>query len=146
MLPPGQPPASRCEMNIHLNRTDSNDGTVPTTHATTHSCEECSARAAHSASSLDRRTFVAQSTLAAVGALLASACGGGASATGPGGPGGSGSLSVQVSQYPALATVGGIARVDSGGGTPVAAVQSYGLLFSTTSICGEGRDVNLALS
>ncbi len=134
MLPRGQPPVSRCEMNIHLNGTDTNDASVPTTHAEAHSCEECRERANLSTWALDRRTFVAQSTLAAVGALLASACGGGASTTGPGGPGGSGSLSVQVSQYPALGTVGGIARVDSGRGTPVAAVRTGATTFDAFSL------------
>ena len=64
-----------------------------------------------------RRAFVAQSTLVALGALLA-ACG---SSTGPnsGLP-----LTVSLSDFPALTPVGGMARVDSGSGVPVAVVHA----------------------
>jgi Rieske Fe-S protein len=112
-------------------------------------CVECSARAAHADDSsalpapIDRREFVARSALAAAGALLASACGGGSNATGPGGntggnvggnTGGSGGLSVRVSSFPALANVGGVARVDSGQGTPVAAVRTGATAFAAFSL------------
>ena len=66
---------------------------------------------------IDRRSFVAQSTLVALAALLA-ACG---SSTGPssGLP-----LTVSLSDFPALTPVGGMARVDSGSGIPVAVVHA----------------------
>ena len=75
---------------------------------------------------MDRRTFLAQSTLVALGALLA----GCSTSTGPssGLP-----LTVNLQDYPALDPVGGIARVDNGTGTPVAVVhasQSSYLAFS----------------
>lgn len=78
-----------------------------------------------------RREFIAASAVTAVEALL-TACGGSASgATGV--DTGSVSLSVQVSSYPALANVGGIARVDTGG-TPVAAVRTGASTFSAFSL------------
>lgn len=105
-------------------------------------CEECKARNAQSGVAtgalVDRREFVARGAIAAVGALLVSACGGASGATGPGngggGGGGGGSLTITVSKFPALATVGGIARVDSGGGTPVAAVRTGATTFSAFSL------------
>ncbi len=106
-------------------------------------CEECKARAANVSESgaLDRREFVTRSALAAIGALLVSACGGGSDSTAPTGNigggtsgGASGSLSVQVSSFPALATVGGIARVDGGQGTPVAAVRTSSTTFAAFSL------------
>lgn len=111
-----------------------------TTNADGSPCEECRARAAHAKSPpthapVDRREFVARSAIVAVSALLASACGGGGNATGPGGnTGGNGSLSVQVSKFPALTSVGGIARVDSGQGTPVAAVRTSATTFAAFSL------------
>ena len=100
------------------------------------SCKECEARGGQSTTApFDRREFVTRSAIAAVGALLTTACGGGSTATGPGGGSGSfGTLAVQVSSYPALASVGGIARVDSGQGTPVAAVRTSATTFSAFSL------------
>jgi len=104
------------------------------------SCEECgSGRAeadAVNATALDRRQFVARSAVAAVGALLVTACGGAGSTTGPGGGtgGNGGPLDVTVSNFPALANVGGIARVDSGQGSPVAAVRTSTTTFSAFSL------------
>jgi Rieske Fe-S protein len=78
-----------------------------------------------------RREFIAASAASAVAALLVAACGGGAGGgaaiTGPV------SLSVQVSNYPALANVGGIAEVDNGG-TPVAAVRTGASTFAAFSL------------
>jgi len=81
-----------------------------------------------------RREFLAASAATAVAAMLVSACGGGGGSgataitiTGPVG------LSVQVSNYPALANVGGIARVDNGG-TPVAAVRTGTNTFDAFSL------------
>ncbi len=66
-----------------------------------------------------RRHFLAAATLAAVGGLLASAC-----QTGFGPSGGfSGTFTFKVTDYPALATVGGIALID-GASIPLAAVRS----------------------
>lgn len=79
-----------------------------------------------------RRDFLATSVTSAVAAVLLAACGGSPSDstgvnTGPV------SLSVQISGYPALANVGGIARVDSGG-TPVAAVRTGADTFAAFSL------------
>jgi nitrite reductase/ring-hydroxylating ferredoxin subunit len=67
---------------------------------------------------VDRRAFLAQAALAGVAAFLAG-CATGADTAGPSF---TGPLTVSVADFPALATVGGIARVD-GGGSPVAAVR-----------------------
>ena len=77
----------------------------------------------------DRREFIATSAASAVAAVLMCACGasGATTVTGPV------SLSVQVSNYPALANVGGVARVDSGG-TPVAAVRTGAATFAAFSL------------
>ena len=84
---------------------------MPDTTSGSHaSCPGCT--------SIDRRSFLAQSTLAALGALLA----GCSTATGPGGSGLP--LVVNLLEFPALGPVGGIARVDNGGGTPVAVVHA----------------------
>ena len=54
------------------------------------SCKECEARGGQSTTApFDRREFVTRSAIAAVGALLTTACGGGSTATGPGGGSGS---------------------------------------------------------
>lgn len=77
----------------------------------------CGARA------VTRRTFLAESTLAAVAAVLASACGDGVFG-GAFGPGQVVALNIDVNNFPALAAVGGIARVDGNSGTPVAVYHS----------------------
>ena len=116
---------------------------IPVISPDTAGCEECRARAAlqnaaaQSASQpgqVDRRQFMTQSALAAVSAVLLSGCAGGSSLAGPGAPGGSTSLSIQVATFPALASVGGIARVDSGRGTPVAAVRTSATTFAAFSL------------
>jgi cytochrome b6-f complex iron-sulfur subunit len=86
-------------------------------------------------SATSRRDFLATSVTSAVAAVLLAACGGSPDATGvgPGGSTGPVSLSVPVSAYPALANVGGIARVDSGG-TPVAAVRTGADAFAAFSL------------
>jgi Rieske Fe-S protein len=78
-----------------------------------------------------RREFLATSAASAVAALLATACGGASGTTGV--DTGPVSLSVQVSGYPGLANVGGIARVDNGG-TPVAAVRTGASTFAAFSL------------
>lgn len=57
---------------------------------------------------IDRRAFLGNSTLFAVSALLATACGDGQLGATIAGPGTVG-LTVKLSDYPALASVGGIA-------------------------------------
>jgi Rieske Fe-S protein len=79
-----------------------------------------------------RREFLTTSVASAVTAVLVTACGGpsggtGITTTGPV------SLSVQISSYAALANVGGIARVDSGG-TPVAVVRTGADTFAAFSL------------
>ena len=73
---------------------------------------------------VDRRSFVIGSSLGAIAALLFSACGDGQlgdSVTEPGG--GTLSVTVDPADYPALSTVGGIARLN-GTPRPVALVRS----------------------
>lgn len=71
--------------------------------------------------------------MAAVAALLdACSVGGGNFFTGPSG----GPLTVKVSDFPALATVGGIARVDNGNGAPTALVRTGTSTFrGVTMVC-----------
>jgi hypothetical protein len=69
---------------------------------------------------MDRRTFVTSTAVAGVAALLASCLGAGGS-TGPSWF--SGPLTIRTSDYPALATPGGIARTQDGNGSPVAVVR-----------------------
>jgi Rieske Fe-S protein len=76
---------------------------------------------------IDRRAFVAQGTLAAVSAVLCGACMGGTTAPHV-------SIVVQLASFPALAAVGGIARVDNGNGTPVAAVRTGTSTFAAFSL------------
>ena len=68
---------------------------------------------------IDRRAFLAQSTVMALGTMVASACGGD---DGPSSPGNV-NVTVNPATYPALANVGGIARL-SGTSTPIAVVRS----------------------
>jgi Rieske Fe-S protein len=88
-------------------------------------CAECAQKAGTS-----RREFIATSAASAVAALLLAACGA-SSATGVNS--GPVSLSVQLSNYPGLVKIGGIARVDSGG-TPVAAVRTGASTFAAFSL------------
>jgi Rieske Fe-S protein len=71
---------------------------------------------------IDRRAFLAQTALAGVAAFLAG-CAAGSGTTGPSAF--TGPLTISVADFPALASVGGIARVDAGGrgSSPVAAVR-----------------------
>lgn len=82
-------------------------------------------------SGTSRRDFLTTSAASAVAAVLVAACGGPSGTTGI--PTGPVSLSVQVSSYAALANVGGIARVDSGG-FPVAAVRTGADTFAAFSL------------
>jgi Rieske Fe-S protein len=91
-------------------------------------CANCAA-----AAGVDRRTFLSAATLAAVGALLQACAGSGADFfTGPSG----GALVVTLTNFPALANVGGIARVDNNVGAPTALVRTGASTFrGVTMIC-----------
>jgi Rieske Fe-S protein len=81
---------------------------------------------------VDRRTFLSAATMAAVAAVLEACSGGGSFFTGPSG----GPLTVSVSSFPALATVGGVARVDGGNGAPTALVRTGASTFrGLTMVC-----------
>jgi len=73
------------------------------------------------ASGIGRRTFLAQSAILAAAAALA-ACGAGGSDAVTG-PTGGGSGTIKISDYPSLATVGGVALVNISG-YPVAVVRT----------------------
>ncbi len=93
-------------------------------------CANCSTARA---GGVDRRTFLSAATLAAVAAVLEACSGGGGSFfTGPSG----GALTVSLSSFPALATVGGVARVDNGNGAPTALVRTGSSTFrGLTMVC-----------
>jgi nitrite reductase/ring-hydroxylating ferredoxin subunit len=76
---------------------------------------------------IDRRAFMTRGTLAAVAAVLAGGCM--AAATSP-----HVSLVVQLANFPALGAVGGLARVDNGVGSPVAAVRTGSSTFAAFSL------------
>ena len=84
-------------------------------------CPGCGARddGAVAAEGIGRRTFLAQSAILAAAAALA-ACGAGGGVTAP--PL-SGSSSIKVSDYPSLASVGGVALVNLSG-SPFAIVHT----------------------
>ena len=91
-----------------------------------------------------RREFLGATALTAL-TLLQSACGDGEiGGTGPDGTSG-GTLVVTVAQFAALASVGGVARVDGGSGTPVALVRTGAAAFTALSlVCThEGTTVNI---
>ena len=92
-------------------------------------------------SSCSRRDFVASGALAAVGAFLAACGGDGGSPTSPG----NANLTVTLANFPALATVGGIARVTTSG-TPVAVVRSDASTYRAYSlVCPhQGTTVNIS--
>lgn len=84
-----------------------------------------------------RREFLSSSALAILGSYLAASCGDGqiGGVTGPvQSPGGPGGLVVTLADFPALASVGGIARVDGGGANPVAAVRLGPASFAAFSM------------
>lgn len=88
-------------------------------------CAHCAEKAGPS-----RREFIATSAASAAVALLVAACGGASGATGVTGPV---SFTVDVSKYPALNSIGGIARVDNGG-PPIAAVRTGTNTFAAFSL------------
>lgn len=101
-------------------------------HLCSHSC------------AVGRRDFLGTAALTAL-TLLQSACGDGQiGGTGPDGTSG-GTLVVMVSQFASLASVGGVARVDGGSGTPVALVRTGAASFTALSlVCThQGSTVNI---
>jgi Rieske Fe-S protein len=98
----------------------------------------------HSRDGIGRRAFIAQSALLAASAMLA-ACAGGSDTTGVGSiPTTVGSASLNVSDYPALASVGGIALVTVSG-NPFAIVRTATNSFVALSrVCPhQGSIVNV---
>lgn len=96
------------------------------------------------ACAVSRRSFLGATTLAAVVAVLDGCTT--SSLTGPGAATGSGgALTVSVANYPALATVGGIARVDGGHGSPTALVRTATDAFVALSmVCThQGATINI---
>lgn len=89
-----------------------------------------------------RREFLTASAASAVAAILVSACGGVSDASVVTGPV---TLDVQVSNYPALANVGGIAEVDNGG-TPVAAVRTGTNTFAAFSLICPHRGCTVGIT
>ena len=76
--------------------------------------------------------FLSAATLAAVGALLQACTSSSGFFTGPSG----GPLTVMLSNFPALANVGGIARVDNDVGAPTALVRTGSSTFrGVTMVC-----------
>ena len=110
--------------------------------AISEACANCAALVArdHDSSALGRREFISASVMAAAAAALA-ACSGAASdgVTAPGSVG----LTLTVSDYPALATVGGVALVTASG-SPLAVVRTGAAAFVALSrICPhQGSTVN----
>jgi Rieske Fe-S protein len=94
---------------------------------------------------LSRRAFLAETTMAAVAAVLTSACGNGVFGAGGGGGGGPVDLTVSLADFATLGTVGGIARVDGNSSNPVAAVQSpAGTYRAFSMVCPHaGTTINI---
>jgi Rieske Fe-S protein len=107
----------------------------------------CAGGACAAGDGVSRRTFISRSTLAAVAAVLASACGDGIiGGSGPTAPATlpTGGLILKLSDYPALATVGAIVRVDTASG-PLAVVHGGATTYMAFSmICPhQGTTINI---
>lgn len=90
---------------------------------------------ASAAGSMDRRVFLTRATLAAAATALAACGGGGSDPTSPASVG----ASLRVADYPALASVGGIASLTLSG-TPIAVVRTGAATFVTLSrVCPHER-------
>jgi Rieske Fe-S protein len=91
----------------------------------------------------DRREFLTVSATSMLTVMLTNACGGSGGdagvVTGPV------SFSVQISSYPALANVGGIARVDNGG-TPIAVVRTGADAFAAFSLICPHRGCTVGIN
>ena len=104
-----------------------------------HSCGQSCGAVSPTSSEIGRRTFLAQTAMLAAAAALA-ACGAGSDPTAPSL---SGPTTIKVSDYPALATVGGIALVTVQS-SPFAIVRTGTTTFVALSrICPhQGSTVN----
>jgi Rieske Fe-S protein len=108
-------------------------GTRPSSRAV---CADCALAGgiAPDHAAVGRRTFLSAAMLAAA-AMVLDACGGSGNAdffTGPSG----GPLTVKLSDFPALATVGDVARVDNGNGAPTALARTGASTFvGVTMVC-----------
>jgi Rieske Fe-S protein len=92
---------------------------------------------------VDRRTFLAQTAVAAaVGTFLAACSAGGSDITAP--PF-SGTLVVAPTDFPALSAVGGIARVDGGQGSPVAVVRTGDTQYAAFSLVCPHQGATVAI-
>jgi nitrite reductase/ring-hydroxylating ferredoxin subunit len=86
---------------------------------------------------VNRREFLATSTLAVLGSFVVASCGDGqiGGVAGPIlPPGGVGGLVVTLADFPALGSVGGTARVDGGGSNPVAVTRTGPSTFVALSM------------
>jgi Rieske Fe-S protein len=85
----------------------------------------------------DRRSFLSTAFIASVGALFLDACGDGEiGLTGPQAGALPEPVIVTLASFPALATVGGIARVDNGTNRPIAVVcTAIDTYVAVTMIC-----------
>jgi thiosulfate dehydrogenase [quinone] large subunit len=102
-------------------------------------CAGCTCGKAKPDNTIDRRQFLTMSAYVAAAAALAACAGGGTDATSPT----SVSTTVNVSDFPALATVGGVATTNVNG-TPIAIVRTGATTFITLSrVCPhQGSTVN----
>ncbi len=79
-----------------------------------------------------RRDFLERSTVAALSAILA-ACGGRIEFGNVSGPSGTGAMTIQLADYPALDTIGGVVVI-SGATTPMAAVRLDASTYAVFSL------------
>ncbi len=84
---------------------------------------------------LDRRELLKKGGLAAAAALLLTACGLGANSGDITGPGLGGSFALKLSDYPALASAGGVAAVVSPGGLPLFVENTGSGYIALSRIC-----------
>ena len=106
------------------------------------------ARSCDHSCGLGRREFLGAAALTAL-ALLETACGDGdIGGTAPDGGLSGSTLVVPLTNFPALAAVGGVARVDGGNGKPVALVRTGTATFNAFSlVCThQGTTVGLTQS
>lgn len=84
---------------------------------------------------MDRRAFLSKSAVLVAGSLLAASCGDGqiGGVLGPG-PDPATGLVVRLADFPALANVGGTARVDGGSSQPVAVTRTAASTFVALSM------------
>jgi nitrite reductase/ring-hydroxylating ferredoxin subunit len=122
-----------------MDATPMNSAMTPDVPACAALCEALEAKRG----GVSRRTFVSAATLATVAAML-EACGASGGATGPGGSGGA--FTVTLASFSQLSTVGGIARVDGGTGSPTALVRTGTSSFVALSmICThEGTTIGIS--